>query len=155
MSWPVEILPQPIEATLMRLLGAFFPNTEAGTIVGKFKAIPVPIDAFADCVKNFLRVIEVFCSCFIAEILLTVSYWNVNNSCPNNIRRIRGHRKSHSHNWFPIFIRINSYHSYAFLKLIFFAFFWAFNASSVARKQCFCDIAVSVRLRTSSTNNLP
>jgi hypothetical protein len=60
----VEILPQPIEATLMRLLGAFFPNTDAGTMVGKFKAMAVATDAFAESVKNFLRLI---CFSFIAK----------------------------------------------------------------------------------------
>ena len=32
---------------------------------------------------------------------------------------------------------------------------WAFKASSVARKQCACDIAVSVRFRTSWTRRGP
>ncbi len=35
MSWPREIRPTPIAPTLMRLLGAAAPSTDAGTIDGK------------------------------------------------------------------------------------------------------------------------
>jgi hypothetical protein len=65
MSWLVEIRPQPIEATLIRLLGAFLPSTVAGTMVGKLKAIAVAMEAFVLSTKNFLLVTWF---CFIAEV---------------------------------------------------------------------------------------
>ena len=34
-SWPREMRPVPIAPTLMRLLGAVAPKTDAGTIAGK------------------------------------------------------------------------------------------------------------------------
>ena len=54
-SWDVDIRPQPIEATLIKLLGAIFPNTRAGTIVGKFTAMAVPIEAFKVLPIKFRR----------------------------------------------------------------------------------------------------
>jgi hypothetical protein len=55
MSWDVEILPHPIEATLIILLGAIFPKTRAGTIVGKLTAIAVPSEAFKELPIKFRR----------------------------------------------------------------------------------------------------
>ena len=51
----VEIRPQPIEATLVKLLGAFFPSTLAGMIIGKLVARADPNVAFIESPKNFLR----------------------------------------------------------------------------------------------------
>src|SRR5690606_8765860 len=45
MSCVLEILPVPIAATLIRLLGAFLPKTEAGTMVGKLPIIRPPARA--------------------------------------------------------------------------------------------------------------
>ena len=49
--------PQPIEATLIKLPGAFFPNTVAGRMVGKFIATADPNVAVTESCKNFLRLI--------------------------------------------------------------------------------------------------
>ena len=51
----MEILPQPMDATLIKLLGAFLPNTLAGTIVGKWKAMAAPKEALPALLRNFLR----------------------------------------------------------------------------------------------------
>jgi ABC-type nitrate/sulfonate/bicarbonate transport system permease component len=55
MSCEVEILPHPIDATLIRLLGAFFPNTLAGTMVGIPLKIRDPVANLADVLRKFLR----------------------------------------------------------------------------------------------------
>jgi hypothetical protein len=41
MSWPRAMRPAPITPTLMRLLGAFWPNTVEGTMAGKPMAAAV------------------------------------------------------------------------------------------------------------------
>jgi hypothetical protein len=53
------------------------------------------------------------------------------------------------------FIHYSLFGVHYFFKLNTFAFFCAFNASSVAKKQCFWLMAVSVRFKTSSTNKGP
>jgi hypothetical protein len=55
MSCEVEILPQPIDATLIMLLGAFFPNTLAGTMVGIPLKIMDPVASLAELLRKFLR----------------------------------------------------------------------------------------------------
>ena len=57
MSWVVEMRPQPMDATLIRLLGAFFPNTLAGTMDGKLSAREVPRTVFAVLLRNSLRLV--------------------------------------------------------------------------------------------------
>ena len=59
-SCVVEILPQPIDATFIKLLGAFLPNTLAGTMVGKLIAIAVPTDDLMVLLINDLRLIPFF-----------------------------------------------------------------------------------------------
>jgi len=46
-----------MDATLIRLLGAFLPNMVAGTIIGKLAARTDPAAALAVLHKNFLRFI--------------------------------------------------------------------------------------------------
>src|SRR6188474_910524 len=74
MSCVIEILPQPMDATLIRLLGEFLPNTLAGTIVGKLAAKAVPTAVLAVLFKNFLRLMVDLCSFFIG-IWLKQSYY--------------------------------------------------------------------------------
>jgi hypothetical protein len=71
-SWSREILPVPNAATFMRLLGAFFPSTDAGIMVGKaltmsvLATAPLAVDRrksrllmalFLRCIGNNLIVI--------------------------------------------------------------------------------------------------
>jgi hypothetical protein len=60
MSCEVEIRPVPIAPTFIRLLGAFFPNTLAGTMLGKFANAMVPAVALRLFFKNFLREEDTF-----------------------------------------------------------------------------------------------
>ena len=55
-SWPREMRPVPIAPTLMRLPGAFAPNTEAGTIAGKPPSTDVETIPVAATVMNSRRV---------------------------------------------------------------------------------------------------
>jgi hypothetical protein len=44
-----------MDATLIRLLGAFLPKTLDGTIAGRFAASAAPIEAFTVLPKNLRR----------------------------------------------------------------------------------------------------
>ena len=55
MSCTIDIRPVPIAPTLIRLPGAFFPNTDAGTIEGKPIAMVVPTTVFTELLRNSLR----------------------------------------------------------------------------------------------------
>src|ERR1700760_2936472 len=55
MSCPREMRPTPIAPTLMRLLGAYWPNTLAGTIAGKLATAAAPNPVFRNLRRdNFL-----------------------------------------------------------------------------------------------------
>ena len=60
------ILPNPICPILILLLGAFFPNTEDGTIVGK---TAVPTAVAVAYLRKFLRFI-----CFNYLIFMVITY---------------------------------------------------------------------------------
>jgi hypothetical protein len=67
----VEILPQPIDATLIVLLGEFFPNTVAGTIVGIPLKINEPVATLAEVFKKFLLLTELSFF-FIASMIFEI-----------------------------------------------------------------------------------
>jgi hypothetical protein len=65
MSWSREILPVPMAPIFRRLLGAFFPSTLAGTMVGKpMVATPVATPAFTVPERNDLRLMLDICNRF-------------------------------------------------------------------------------------------
>ena len=60
-----------MDATLIRLLGAFFPNTLAGTIEGKLMAIDVPIAVFTELFKNSRRlIVDCFLFFIVADFMM-------------------------------------------------------------------------------------
>src|SRR5579863_181707 len=66
MSCPREMRPTPMAPTLMRLLGAYCPNTEAGTMAGKPRAAAAPRPVF----RTERRVTFIFIEVFILPSLL-------------------------------------------------------------------------------------
>ncbi len=51
------IRPLPIAATLIRLLGAVFPNTLEGTMDGKLMAMEVPMAVLMELPRNWRRLV--------------------------------------------------------------------------------------------------
>jgi len=75
MSCEVDILPHPIEATLIKLLGAFLPKTLAGTIVGIPLRIIDPPVTFAAVVRKFLLLTD------FSFFFIVVGLWLLKNKC--------------------------------------------------------------------------
>jgi len=69
-----------MDATLMRLLGAYFPKIPAGTMVGKLTAMADANVALTESFKNFLRVtVDLFC-CVIARFFSNNKNFQISNS---------------------------------------------------------------------------
>src|SRR5688572_905025 len=61
-SCVLAMRPHPIWATLILLLGAFFPNTVEGTMVGKAEKATAPIVMVPVFFKNVLRLFSFGCT---------------------------------------------------------------------------------------------
>ena len=60
MSCPREMRPTPMAPTLMRLLGAYWPNTLDGTMVGNASAAAAPAPVFRNARRDDLLFIDFF-----------------------------------------------------------------------------------------------